>query len=98
MLGSVLDVVFGCPHRRTSFPFTPARKAPDAPPGNTYVVCLDCGKQLAYDWKEMRLGGPVHKKPAGKKSKLRYVLWGAALPVAWLIGSAFKSRKNSRGS
>ena len=21
----------------------------------TYVVCLDCGKELAYDWKEMRV-------------------------------------------
>lgn len=21
----------------------------------TYVVCLDCGKEFAYDWDEMRL-------------------------------------------
>lgn len=21
----------------------------------TYVVCLDCGKEFAYDWKEMRV-------------------------------------------
>ena len=21
----------------------------------TYVVCLDCGKEFAYDWKEMKV-------------------------------------------
>ena len=21
----------------------------------TYVVCLDCGKELAYDWQQMRV-------------------------------------------
>jgi len=21
----------------------------------TYVVCLDCGKELAYDWQQMRI-------------------------------------------
>jgi hypothetical protein len=24
-----------------------------------YVTCLDCGQELSYDWKEMRLGKPV---------------------------------------
>jgi hypothetical protein len=24
-----------------------------------YVVCLDCGKEFAYDWKAMRVGEPV---------------------------------------
>ena len=24
-------------------------------PTGTYVVCLDCGKELAYDWQEMRI-------------------------------------------
>ena len=24
----------------------------------TYVVCLDCGKEFAYDWKDMRVGQP----------------------------------------
>ena len=27
-----------------------------APSGQPYVVCLDCGGQFAYDWKEMRMG------------------------------------------
>src|SRR5258708_11431088 len=27
--------------------------------GETYVACLDCGQQFAYDWENMRLGKPV---------------------------------------
>jgi hypothetical protein len=51
----LLDFVFGCHHRRLSRPVTsPAPKG--APPGETYVVCLDCGKHLAYDMQAMRLG------------------------------------------
>jgi hypothetical protein len=23
------------------------------------VACLDCGKEFAYDWKSMRVGGPM---------------------------------------
>jgi hypothetical protein len=106
MLGSLYDMVFGCTHRRTTFPLTPTKKS-GLPQSQTYVVCLECGKQLAYDWKEMRIGEPLGvpaeapnsgrpQKAQKKKSKLRYAGWAAALPVAWLIGSAVqKSRKNS---
>jgi hypothetical protein len=27
----------------------------------TYVVCLDCGKEFDYNWKDMRIGEPVDK-------------------------------------
>jgi hypothetical protein len=27
----------------------------------TYIVCLDCGKEFDYNWKEMRIGDPVDK-------------------------------------
>jgi hypothetical protein len=27
--------------------------------GKTYVACLDCGRELDYDWKSMRVGQPV---------------------------------------
>jgi hypothetical protein len=27
--------------------------------GETYVVCLACGQQFAYDWEHMRLGKVV---------------------------------------
>jgi hypothetical protein len=59
----LFDVLFGCSHRRTSFPLTPLRRSPLVTDGlvrkTTYVVCLDCGKEFDYDWKEMRLGNAL---------------------------------------
>ena len=54
MLQSLLNSLFGCSHHRTTFPQTPARRA--AGRTATYVVCLDCGKEFAYNWDEMRVG------------------------------------------
>jgi hypothetical protein len=31
------------------------RRTPAASLTGTYVVCLDCGKEFAYDWQEMRI-------------------------------------------
>jgi hypothetical protein len=62
MLQTVVDVLFGCSHRRTTFPLTPGRKhsaSPGATRHGTYVACLDCGKEFGYDWNEMRVGKPV---------------------------------------
>jgi hypothetical protein len=57
----LLNVLFGCSHRRTTFPLTPARKVGKSNARNaTYVVCLDCGKEFDYDWQEMRIGQPVN--------------------------------------
>jgi len=60
MLQSLINTLFGCTHQRTTFPLTPARRGACAAPGatrnGTYVVCLDCGKEFAYDWNEMRVG------------------------------------------
>jgi len=52
MLNSVFDSLFGCSHRRTTFPITPKR--PSSRQG-AYVSCLDCGKEFAYNWNEMRM-------------------------------------------
>ncbi len=58
MLQSILNTLFGCSHTNTTFPLTPgARK--NAVRGETYVVCLDCGREFAYDWDGMRIGRPV---------------------------------------
>jgi len=57
MLNSLMEVFFGCSHKRTTFPLTPARRGANR--HGTYVVCLDCGKEFDYDWKEMRIGEPV---------------------------------------
>ncbi len=55
MIELIMKAVFGCSHRRTTFPFTPARrKGAAAVQRQTYVVCLDCGKEMNYDWSEMR--------------------------------------------
>jgi len=59
MLQSILNVLFGCSHPRTTFPLTPGRRGAAQTGSKTYVVCLDCGKEFAYDWEEMRVGEPV---------------------------------------
>jgi hypothetical protein len=46
-MASLFDVLFGCHHKNFSFPIT---KKP-----GTYVCCLDCGKEFAYDWQEMKV-------------------------------------------
>jgi hypothetical protein len=56
MLHSILNAVFGCSHHRTTFPLTAGRRNSAA---RTYVVCLDCGTELAYNWADMRVGEPV---------------------------------------
>ena len=58
-----MNSLFSCSHRRTTFPLTPSQKTgafevPIAITFGTYVTCLDCGKELAYDWTEMRVGKP----------------------------------------
>jgi len=53
-----LDVLFGCTHKNLSFPITvrgAGRRTSAAALTGTYVVCLDCGHEFPYDWKEMRL-------------------------------------------
>ena len=64
MLHSIFNSLFGCSHPRTTFPITPGRKnagfsAPGAIRTGTYVACLACGKEFAYDWESMRIGQPV---------------------------------------
>ncbi|MGA2771104.1 MAG: hypothetical protein ABSG26_09850 [Bryobacteraceae bacterium] len=56
MLQSILNALFGCSHQRTTFPLTAGRKNGAS---RTYVVCLDCGKEFAYNWADMRIGEPV---------------------------------------
>jgi hypothetical protein len=58
MIARILDAFFGCWHSHYSFPITVrsgSRRSLAASLTGTYVVCLDCGKELPYDWKEMRI-------------------------------------------
>jgi len=62
MFSKVLDGLFGCWHGHYSFPITvkKGKRSPAAFPTGTYVVCLDCGKEFSYDWKQMKI---VSAKP-----------------------------------
>ena len=61
MFTKLLDAFFGCWHNNLSFPITfrsnsrNSRRSPAASLTGTYVVCLDCGKEFAYDWREMKI-------------------------------------------
>jgi hypothetical protein len=69
MLGQLLDL-FGCWHSRYSFPITlrsNSRRSQAAALTGTYVVCLDCGRELPYDWKEMK----VISSPGERRAYLR---------------------------
>jgi len=56
---SLLDMVFGCWHKRCSFPITVRgelrRTTVAASVTGTYVVCLDCGREFPYDWSQMKM-------------------------------------------
>jgi len=67
MFAKLIDVVFGCTHSRYSFPRTVragARRSAAASVTGTYVVCLDCGREIPYDWHEMRTVGLRRKRAA----------------------------------
>jgi hypothetical protein len=49
---SLLELLFGCMHRRTTFPQAPRRWP--LPTGEAHVTCLECGREIRYDWNEMR--------------------------------------------
>ena len=54
-----LDLMFGCAHKRFSFPITVRgarrRGSGAASVTGTYVVCLECGHEFPYDWKQMKV-------------------------------------------
>ncbi len=56
---SLFDMVFGCWHKRCSFPITVRCKLRSnttaAAVTGTYVVCLDCGREFPYDWSQMKM-------------------------------------------
>ena len=58
MWNSMLSSLFACRHENTTFPMTPKGSAKASRPG-TYVTCLDCGQELAYDWTRMQIGEPL---------------------------------------
>jgi hypothetical protein len=103
MIDSLVNLLFRCPHRRLTRPFAPITKA-GQPHSQSYVVCLECGKQFEYDLNEMRIGKaidylhdasvvpPNMSKP--RKTKVKYALL-AAVPAAIVVGAALKIRKKA---
>jgi hypothetical protein len=56
MLRSLLDTLFGCTHKNFTFPRSSKHGSTRAGTiTGTYVVCLDCGKEFAYDWRQMKI-------------------------------------------
>ena len=73
MIKSLLSTIFGCPHNRTTFPLTPNRKSlTEGARRGTYVVCLDCGREFDYNWKEMRIGNPVGMMPINTEQPIAH--------------------------
>ncbi len=67
MFTKMMDAVFGCRHSRYSFPITiraNAHRSASAARAGTYVVCLDCGREFAYDWQAMRVAETSSKTTA----------------------------------
>ena len=100
MIDTVLNLLFKCPHRHLTRPFTPLSHS------GTYVVCLDCAKQFAYDFETMRIGKPIdysHEAsvvnatmPYPHKTKLKYALAGAGMPLVVLLGSKLAGKISQR--
>ena len=91
---------FSSPYR-----LTPVTKAGVPHITQSYVVCLECGKQFAYDVEEMRIGKPLPASHATgvlppdmpkSKRKLKYALW-ASLPLALLAGSLLRNNRKPGG-
>lgn len=67
----ILDMLFGCRHKRLSFPMTGKRgqwRSAAARPTGTYVVCLECGREFAYDWRQMRIVSSQKKQDSAPVS------------------------------
>ncbi len=101
MIDSLLNLLFRCGHRRLTRPVAPITKA-GQPHSQSYVVCLDCGKQFEYDLSEMRIGKAIDhshdsgvvppRAPLPPTTKVKYAVL-AAVPVALVIGAVFKAKK-----
>jgi hypothetical protein len=71
MVGKLFDALFGCWHTHYSFPLTVrpgTRRSRAASVTGTYVVCLNCGKELPYDWQEMRIVTGSEARSGGVRS------------------------------
>jgi hypothetical protein len=68
LIDYVVNLLFRCRHKRLTRPVTPVRRGAFGAAGETYVACLDCGKQFRYDTREMRIGEPMPAVPVWRQS------------------------------
>ena len=64
MIEAVQRFLIRCSHRSMTRPITLVDHSGVARWG-TYVVCLDCGTQLPYDWAKMCIGRPARRPRTG---------------------------------
>jgi hypothetical protein len=103
MIDNLLNLLFRCSHRRLTRPVAPLTK-PGQPHSQSYVVCLDCGKQFEYDVSEMRMGKAIDRSheagvvppdiPTPRKTKVGYALL-AAVPAAVVLGAVLTGKKKA---
>jgi len=103
MIDTVLNLLFNCPHRHLTRPFTPVSKS-GAAHSETYVVCLDCTKQFHYDLSTMRMGRAIDHTHdhyvviptlARKRKTVKYAV-GIGFPLGVLIGSVLATRRGKK--
>ena len=62
----LVDMLFGCTHKRYTFPMTTKShqwRFGEAAVTGVYVVCLDCGREFAYDWDQMKVLSATNQAP-----------------------------------
>ena len=105
MIDTILNLLFRCSHRRLTRPVAPITKA-GQPHSESYVVCLDCGKQFAYDATEMRIGKAIVQShdsgvlppnlPEPRKTRTKFAVL-ATMSAAVLLGAVLKRHKKPDG-
>ena len=103
MIDNLLNLLFRCSHRRLTRPVAPITK-PGQPHSQSYVVCLDCGKQFEYDVSQMRMGKAIDRSldvgivppdvPTSRKKKMGYALL-VAVPAAVILGAVLTGKKKT---
>jgi hypothetical protein len=83
---SLFDLVFGCWHKRCTFPITVRgklrRTTSAASVTGTYVVCLDCGREFPYDCRYRSQRGLRPMPDDSRKPSL--CIWSGELSaVSW---------------
>jgi hypothetical protein len=99
VIDTLLNLLFRCSHKRLTRPLAPITNA-GQPKSQSYVVCLDCGKQFEYDMTRMSMGKLVDHsydacvvpKDLPPATKVKYAVL-AAVPVAIVIGAVLTAKK-----